>query len=332
MNNSTAIEGEPLRVVHRRPRRRRLPAGQRRDQPRERSRPVRSTRPGRWRTPRAAARASAPVRDARRAQACVPCRCGHDPERQGDGRHGAGQRAAHAEGQRSAAVAGRRAARATRRRSGLRALPAAAPPRSAARTAGPRRSGEHRCRCEPQPTARTVTPGRSASAAVAAQPLALQRLDPARVRLGQVGAGRCTLPGCLAWRRTAHAAPPAACRAPAPWGRPNGGCRPCAPAPAATAGSWPPPAPLFRARALNGIARKCVLPMRAAARLPAHHAWPAARLAAISLAASLGLKVRLIASSPSASIWRITALLAGNCLPSRHSCGCSASSQAHSAA
>ena len=56
------------------------------------------------------------------------------------------------------------------------------------------------------------------------------------------------------------------------------------------------------------------------------------RLAAISLAASLGLKVSVINSSPSASIWRITALLAGNCLPWRHSVGCSASSADHSGA
>jgi hypothetical protein len=55
-------------------------------------------------------------------------------------------------------------------------------------------------------------------------------------------------------------------------------------------------------------------------------------LAAISLAASLGLKVSEIDSSPSASIWRITVLLAGNWRPCFHRCGRSASSAVHNGA
>ena len=85
------------------------------------------------------------------------------------------------------------------------------------------------------------------------------------------------------------------------------------------------------ARALNGIARKCVLAMVPAVCCQLITV-SGRRLAAISLAASFGLKVSVISSSPSAIIWRMSVLVAGNCLPCRHSTGCKASSVDHSGA
>ena len=86
-----------------------------------------------------------------------------------------------------------------------------------------------------------------------------------------------------------------------------------------------------RAPALKGMARKWVLP-----RVPPAccqlRTVAGSRPAAISLAASKGLKLKLIHSSPSASIWRMAAAEAGNCRPCRHRCGCKASSAAHSGA
>ncbi len=82
---------------------------------------------------------------------------------------------------------------------------------------------------------------------------------------------------------------------------------------------------------LTGMATKCVLPMVPAlcchATVLSGNSPEATRLAG-----SLGLKVRAISNSPSASICLSCAWLCGNCFPSRHKCGCRLSSRSNSGA